>query len=196
MRAQLQQGGLAVPKLAHWGFVIALLPLAACNTNPSTPMAATVPMPQTLPTVSAQDQNFVQQAAASDMFEIRSSQLALQRSRSRAVRQFAERMIADHTRSSDQLRALAQAKGIVLPTDLDPEQQRMMMALDNTRRIFDSEYFRQQAFAHQATASAYQTEVSSGYDADLRGFAQQTLPIVQDHLATAQRMRAGPPGRR
>jgi putative membrane protein len=181
-----------VPKLARWGFAIALLPLAACNPNPSTPMASTVPMPQTLPTVSAQDQSFVQLAASSDMFEIRSSQLALQRSRSPAVRRFAERMIADHSKSSQQLGALAQAKGIVLPSELDPEQQRMMMALDNTRRIFDREYFRQQAFAHQATASAYQTEISSGYDADLRGFAQQTLPIVQDHLAMAQRMRGGP----
>ena len=183
-------------KLARWGFAIALLPLAACNPNASTPQASTVPMPQTLPTVSAQDQNFVQQAASSDMFEIRSSQLALQRSRSPAVRRFAQRMIADHTKSSQQLAAMAPAKGIVLPSDLDPEQQRMMAALDNTRRIFDSEYFRQQAFAHQAAVAAYQTEISSGYDADLRGFAQQTLPIIQDHLAMAERMRQGPPGRR
>ena len=183
-------------KLARWGFAIALLPLAACNPNPSTPMASTVPMPQTLPTVSAQDQNFVQQAASSDMFEIRSSQLALQRSRSSAVRRMAQQLIADHTRSSHQLAALAQAKGIVLPTELDPEQQRMMMALENTRRIFDSEYARQQTFAHQAAITAYQTEISSGYDAELRGFAQQTLPILQQHLAMAQALRQGPPGPR
>jgi putative membrane protein len=181
-----------VSKLARWGFAVALLPLAACNPNPSTPMASTVPLPQTLPTVSAQDQNFVQLAAGSDMFEIRSSRLALQRSRSPAVRQFAQRMIADHTKSSQQLAVLAQAKGIVVPSELDPEQQRMMMALDNTRRIFDSEYFRQQAFAHQATATAYQTEINAGYDAELRGFAQQNLPIVQDHLNMAEQMRQGP----
>jgi len=178
-------------KLARWSFAVVLLPLAACNPNPSTPMASTVPMPQTLPNVSAQDQNFVQLAASSDMFEIRSSQLALQRSRSAATRRFAEQMIDDHTKTTQQLAALAQAKGIVLPTEMDPEQQRMMMALENTRRIFDSEYFRQQAFAHQAVVAAYQTEISSGYDAELRGFAQQTLPIIQQHLAMAQRMRGG-----
>lgn len=178
-----------MPKLARWGFALVLLPLAACNPNPSTPMASTVPMPQTLPTVSAQDQSFVQQAASSDMFEIQSARLALQRSRNPAVRSFAQRMIADHTKSSQQLAALAQAKGIVMPTGLDPEQQRMMAAMENTRRIFDQEYFRQQAFAHQATATAYQTEINSGYDADLRNFAQMTLPIVQDHLAMAERMR-------
>ena len=176
-------------KLARWGFALALLPLAACNPNPSTPMAATVPMPQTLPTVSAQDQNFVNLAATSDMFEIQSSRLALQRSRNPATRRFAERMIADHTQSSQRLAALAQAKGIVMPTGLDPEQQRALAAIDNTRRIFDQEYFRQQGQAHAATAQAYQTEIANGYDADLRGFAQQTLPVVQDHLAMAEQMR-------
>ena len=176
-------------KLARWGFVAALLPLAACNPNPSTPMQSTVPMPQTLPTVSAQDQNFVNLAASSDMFEIQSSRLALQRSRNPATRRFAERMIADHTQSSQRLAALAQAKGIVLPTGLDPEGQRMMMALDNTRRIFDQEYFRQQAMAHATAVQVYQTEIANGYDADLRGFAQQTLPVIQEHLAMAQNFR-------
>ncbi|HYZ62927.1 MAG TPA: DUF4142 domain-containing protein [Acetobacteraceae bacterium] len=184
-----------MPKLARWGFALALLPLAACNPNPSTPMASTVPMPQTLPNVSAQDQNFVQQAATSDMFEIQSSRLALQRSRNPGVRAFAERMIADHTKSSQQLAAMAQAKGVVLPTALDPEQQRMIAAMENTRRSFDQEYIRQQVAGHQVAQTAYQTEINSGYDADLRGFAQATLPIVQDHLVTAERMRGGPRGR-
>jgi putative membrane protein len=178
-----------VRKLARWGFAAVLLPLAACNPNPSTPLASTVPMPQTLPQVSAQDQNFINLAASSDMFEIQSSRLALQRSRNPATRRFAERMIAYHTQSSQRLDALAQAKGVVLPSGLDPEQQRALVAIDNTRRLFDQEYFRQQAFAHTAAVQAYQTEISSGYDADLRGFAQQTLPIVQEHLQMAQNFR-------
>jgi putative membrane protein len=183
-----------VQKLARWGVALAFLPLAACNPNMSTPMQSTVPMPQTMPSVSAQDQSFVQQAASSDMFEIQSARLALQRSRNPRVREFAGRMIDDHTRSTQQLTALATAKGIPMPTGLDPEQERMMAAMENTRRIFDSEYVRQQAFAHRATAAAYQTEINSGYDSELRGFAQQTLPVVQDHLAMAERMREG--GRR
>lgn len=176
-------------KLVRWGFAATLLPLAACNPNPSTPMQSTVPLPQTLPTVSAQDQNFVNLAATSDMFEIQSSRLALQRSRNPATRRFAQRMIDDHTQSSQRLAALAQAKGIVLPTGLDPEQQRMMAAIDNTRRIFDQEYFRQQGMAHAGAVQVYQTEIANGYDADLRGFAQQTLPVIQEHLSMAQNRR-------
>lgn len=187
-------------KLARWGFALALLPLAACNPNPSTPMQSTVPMPQTLPAVSAQDQSFVNLAATSDMFEIQSSKLAMQRSRNHATRAFAQQMITDHTASSQRLAALAQAKGIVLPTGLDPEQQRALAAIDNTRRIFDQEYFRQQGMAHATAVQAYQTEIANGYDADIRGFAQQTLPMIQEHLARAEQMRdanmRGRPARR
>ncbi len=144
--------------------------------------------------MSAQDQNFVQLAATSDMFEIQSSQLALQRSRNPTTRRFAQRMIDDHTQSSQRLAQLAQANGIPLPTGLDPEQQRAYAAIENTRRIFDSEYFRQQAGAHTTAVSAYQTEIASGYNNDLKAFAQQTLPIIQEHLRLAEQDRQMPMG--
>jgi putative membrane protein len=175
-------------KLARWGLIGAvLLAASACSSNP--PSVSTVPLPQTLPGVSAQDQAFVNLAASSDLFEIQSSHLALQRSRNPATRRFAQRMIDDHTKSSQSLAALAPAKGLILPTGLDPEGQRRLAAIDNTRRIFDQEYFRQQGEAHQAAVQAFETEISSGYDADLRGFAQQTLPIIQDHLRMAESFR-------
>lgn len=181
--------------IARWGVALALLPLAACNSNPAMPLASTVPAPQTLPSVSAQDQNFVDQAATSDMFEIQSSELALKRSRNARTHSFAQRMIDDHTRSSQRLAQLAQANGIMLPTGLGPEQQRALAAIENTRRIFDSEYFRQQAIAHQAAIQTYESEASSGYNNDLKAFAQQTLPTLQQHLQIAEGGRKMPMGR-
>ena len=63
-------------------------------------MAATIPTPAaTLPSTTTQDQNFAMQAAGSDMFEIQSSQLALQKSRNPAIRRFAQQMVEAHTRS-------------------------------------------------------------------------------------------------
>lgn len=182
-------------KIARWGFALALLPLAACNSNPANPLASTVPLPQTLPSVSAQDQKFVEQAATSDMFEIQSSQLALQRSRNPRTRSYAQRMIDDHTMTSQRLAQLAQANGIMLPTGLGPEQDRALAAIQNTTRIFDSEYFRQQALAHQNAIQTYQTEASSGYNNDVKLFAQQTLPTLQQHLQMAEAGRQMPMGR-
>src|SRR3712207_474688 len=55
---------------------------------------------------------FVPMAASSDLFEIQSSQLALSRSQSQPIRQFAQMMVTDHTRMSQQLMAAAQAAGM------------------------------------------------------------------------------------
>lgn len=176
-------------KYAPLAVVLALLPLAACNTNPSDAMSATVPQPiPAATTASVQDQNFAQQAASSDQFEIQSSQLALQKSRSPRVRAFAQQMIDDHSATTAKLSALARDKGMNVQGTLDPQQQQMLATLGGTGRGFDRAYMRDQVVGHTAAVSAFQTEASSGSDPDIHGFAQQTLPTIQEHLQEANRL--------
>ncbi len=179
----------------RWGAALAFLPLAACNSNPAMPLASSVPSPQTVASVSAKDQQFIEQAMTSDMFEIKSSQLALQRSRNPRTRRFAQQMLDDHNASGQKLMALAQANGVTVPTAMGPEQDRAYAAIANTRRIFDSEYFRQQALAHQSAVVVYQNEIDGGYNNDVKAFAQETLPTIQQHLEMAQAARNMPMGR-
>jgi putative membrane protein len=180
---------------AHWGLALVLLPLAACNGNPAMPLASTVPMPQTLPSVSAIDQNFIEQTASFDDFELRSAQLALDRSRNPRTRRFAHRILDDQTATGHLLVHLAQTNGITLPTAMGPEQARAYAAIANTRRIFDSEFFRQQAFADQSAITTTQEEIGSGYNNDVKAFARQNLPILRQHLQIAQAGRHMPMGR-
>ena len=173
--------------------MLAGLPLAACNSNQIDPFAATVPRPAaSVPSVSSQDQSFTTQAAQSDQFELQSSQLALQKSHSRSVRAFAQQMLDDHSTTSQQLMAAAQQKGIVLPdaSALDPVLQQKLSVLQAANRTFDREYIADQVSNHRATAQVMQTELSSGQDADLKTLAANTLPLVQSHLAAAERLRA------
>lgn len=181
-------------RYARWAMALGLFPLAACNQNPSMPFAATVPSPQSAPTLSAQDQSFLQQAATSDMFEVQSSQMALQRSRNARTRAYAREMIDAHGQTTAKVGDLAQRNGVTLPTGLGPEQERAMAAIGNTRRIFDSEYFRQQALAHQTAIEVYQTEINNGYNTEIKQYAQQTLPELQSHLQGAQGGREMPMG--
>lgn len=171
--------------------VTVLLPLAGCGTTtPLNPMAATVPMPLTgVPGTTLQDQNFVSQAAHTDMFEIQSSQLALQQSHSRAVRAYAQQMIDDHQMTSQKLMALAASKTMTVPTTLDPTLDQQMSVLNTSARTFDRTYIADQVAGHQAAVSNMQAEIGTGTDPDLKMFAQQTLPMVQEHLRMAQRLR-------
>ena len=175
-------------KLAPWA-LLAFLPLAACNTNSTNPFAQTVPQPVP-PTVFAQDQSYAFQAAGSDMFEIQSSQLALQKSRSLAIRRFAQRMIDDHTMTSQKLQAIATQKGIALPTDLDPTLAQKMTDLNSATRGFDRLYVADQVSGHRDALQNNQVEVRDGQDPDLKMAAQDALPIIQNHLTLAQRLRA------
>ena len=74
---------------------------------------------------------FVATAAISDMFEIQSSQAALQKSTRDDVKQFAQHMIDDHTRVGEQMKSLLQSAGInaQIPTDLDKRRAQQVQRM-------------------------------------------------------------------
>ena len=63
--------------------------------------------------MSAQD--FVNEAASGGMFEVQSSQLALERGQGDEVKAFAQMMITDHTANNEELKAAAEAAGVTVP---------------------------------------------------------------------------------
>jgi predicted outer membrane protein len=66
------------------------------------------------------DRKFVLEAARGNMTEVELGKLASERASSDAVKQFGQRMATDHGKAYDELKDLAQQKGLALPADLDP----------------------------------------------------------------------------
>ena len=173
-------------RIARWGFVLALMPLAACAS--STPPAPP-PAPPGPPPLAAADASFIETAAQGGMAEIQMAQLAEQTSRSRAVKTFAEMMIKDHTAADDQLKQIAIGKGATVPTAVSDDQQKTLTMLQGEKgRKFDHDYIASQVQGHEAMLSAFQGEAASGTDPDLKGFASQTVPVIQQHLDAAQKL--------
>ena len=128
-------------------------------------------------------------AASSDMFEIQSSQLALQASQSPAVRSFANLMIAHHQATTQNLVAAAQGAGLTPPPPtLLPMHQQMLDQLRaaGTGTNFDAAYKQAQIKSHQEALTLMQNYASQGDLPPLRDFATRTSPIIQQHLAQAQ----------
>lgn len=140
--------------------------------------------------VTQQDANFMRIAAQSDMTEIMTSRLALQRSTNSNVRAFAQRMIQHHTMSSNQLKQLAQQKGVTLPQIPNALGEALMRRLAGLRGAqFDQAYMAGQVQAHTATEAEYQRYLQSqGGDPAVKAFASQGVQLVAQHRQTATNM--------
>lgn len=154
------------------------------NTGATAP-SAPAPAP---PAVNAAA-DFPQRMAMSDMFEIQSSQLAAERSQNQNVRQFAQEMVRAHTQTSQQMTQILQnvPNAPALPTTLDAQHQERLNTLRqaNAER-FDQLYIDQQVEAHDMAHTMLRDYAQSGQIAELRTFASQTAPTVQQHLERAR----------
>jgi putative membrane protein len=136
------------------------------------------------------DSLFVMTAAQGDLFEITSSQLALQQGESQEVKDFAQRMIDEHTATTEQLTPIASELGVTPPTELNAMQQFMVVHLQGLQGAdFDSAYMRHQVTSHSAAVDAFTTATMGAVQNQaLVDFANQNLPIIQEHLTMAQEM--------
>lgn len=141
-------------------------------------------MPMTSPA-----QTFANTAAASDMFEVESSKLALSKSSSAPVKKFADMMVKAHTESTEKLKAAANSvtPAIVPNAALSAEQQ---ATLDNLRSAsdsaFDTTYIAAQIDGHQKTLDALRAYSTSGDVPALKTLAGEMVPTVTAHLNMAK----------
>jgi putative membrane protein len=137
----------------------------------------------------AADSKFAMEAAMGSMAEIAAGRLAAEKGASEDVKQFGQRMIDDHTKANDELMQLASGKGMTLPTAPDPKHQSHMAKLTGlSGDRFDREYIKMMVSDHKKTLALFQREADRGADAELKGFASRTLPVIQEHLRMAQRI--------
>ena len=141
--------------------------------------------------VSPSTSDFVTEAAIGGMFEIQSSEIAKQKGSS-AEQSFAERMIEDHTKASNELKSLVQNGSVRadLPTALDGATQKKLDQLKGLSGAeFDKTYADDQVSAHKDAVSLFERYAKGGDNEALRQWASATLPTLRGHLEMAQDMR-------
>jgi putative membrane protein len=138
--------------------------------------------------ISPTTQDFVAQAAMSDMLEIESSKLAQERADDKS-KQFAAKMVKDHTETSTELKSLVQGGKVkaTLPAGMDKSHQDKLDKLKGLNGAdFDKQYDDMQVSAHKDAVSLFERYGKSGDNADLKAFASKTLPHLQEHLKMAE----------
>jgi putative membrane protein len=134
------------------------------------------------------DNEFMMTAAHSDQNEIQQSKMALAKGVTGMAKEMANKMIADHTKSTADLKKIAAKKGVTLPTDMDAEHKAMAPAMEKlSGKDFEAKYLSQMQADHQKTANTMMAHEKMTQDADLKAFIGKTLPVVQQHLGMAQK---------
>ncbi|WP_034348536.1 DUF4142 domain-containing protein [Noviherbaspirillum massiliense] len=142
--------------------------------------------------LSKADQSTMREMAQANLAEIEMGKIAMKQSKDDKVRDFAQKMIDDHTKAQDQLQQLAQSKGVTLPTEPDRKHQEMAKKLSSlSGEAFDRQYMSKDGVQdHKKTHSMLQRAATKAKDSDLKALVTQTQPVIDQHLQMAEEMTA------
>lgn len=140
--------------------------------------------------LSSTDKKFMMEAASGGMAEVEMARLALEKSSSDGVKQYAQQMIDDHTKANEELMMVASQKSVTLPAGADAKHMALMEKLRSMSGAdFDRMYIKEAGVNdHSKMEKLFMKESTGGKDTDARAFASKTLPTVQMHLKMARDM--------
>lgn len=128
-------------------------------------------------------QDFAAEAAAANLFEVQTSELALKRSQDGDVKELARIILADHQKAQRDLVASAKTDGIGLPRRLDAAHQARLKALKaQAGNKFDKAWLNAQADTHTEALALFTDYSANGAPGALKTFATATLPSLQAHM--------------
>jgi putative membrane protein len=137
--------------------------------------------------LAQEDMEFARKAAEGGLKEVRLGELAQQQAESEEVQQFGQRMVEDHGQANEQLKQIAEQKGIELPQELPDDAQQLHDELqEKSGAEFDQAYMDEMVSDHEEDVETFEDYVESAQDPDLRNFAEQTLPTLREHLELAR----------
>jgi putative membrane protein len=138
---------------------------------------------------SSADQAFVTKLARGGSAEIELGKLAVQKAEHKDVKSFGQRMIDDHGKAGEELKALAQRKSIAWADAPSTESKALHERLSRlSGAAFDHAYIDAMVSGHREVVAEVRTESQSGADPDVKAWATKTLPTIQAHLTHAQQV--------
>jgi putative membrane protein len=131
------------------------------------------------------DRTFTTQVVEAAFSRISLGKLASRRAFLADVREFAARMVTDNTIGNKELRALADEKGITIPTECSTCKDKLQELEQLTGKDFDKKYMEMMVADHKDLVSKFTNVLAQGKDADLKSWAVKELLVIRYHLSTA-----------
>ncbi len=144
--------------------------------------------------LSSKDSKFVMNAATGGEMEVALGKLAASKASSEDVKKFGQQMVDDHSKANDELKALAQSKGVDLTkaqekaTKMQAKQEEKLSKKDGA--AFDKAYVDMMVKDHEKDVKEFEEASKDSDDADLKAWASKTLPTLQKHLEMIKEIQA------
>ncbi|HWI14086.1 MAG TPA: DUF4142 domain-containing protein, partial [Burkholderiales bacterium] len=133
------------------------------------------------------DRHFIMEAAQGGMLEVQMGKLAQQNGQSDGVKQFGKRLEDDHSKANEELKGVAQKLGVDLPASLDKKHQGKVDKLSKVKaQDFDRQFAKDMVSDHEKDVKAFRKEADKGKNAEVKQFASQAVPTLEEHLKMAR----------
>ena len=131
----------------------------------------------------------MKQLAQANLNEIEGGKAAASKAQSPDVKKFAQKMVDDHTQMLNDLKTLAQQKGVALPESASIKDMAQMKLMERSSGAeFDKKYMDAMVKDHQKDSKEAQDLVSKAKDADFKAAVQKASTKINEHLQLAQRI--------
>src|SRR6185312_3453591 len=131
-------------------------------------------------TLSEKDKKFIKEAAQGNAMEVKLGQLAQTNGSSAEVKSLGQQMVADHSKSGEDLKLLAQKKNIIVPYGLSEKEQMAYDKLSKKQGVeFDKAYTKCMVKDHKKDICEFKREAKHGSDDEVKNWASNTISVLE-----------------
>ncbi len=168
-----------------------VLLLASCRNDRNAGIEAAKDINE-MRNISDTDSKFMVEATHDAQVEVELASYARNHAMTQKAKDFAAQIAREHSKVTEELKALADEKGISVPADLDamPDVKDITDDWDEERiGEFDKVFIRQMVKDHRRVVDKFDRASRNCEDADIRALAARTLPALRSHLEMAQQLK-------
>jgi putative membrane protein len=141
------------------------------------------------PKLSTPDRQFLKMAAVTDMTEAHLGEMAKSKAAMPGIKDFGQTLVKDHTQAYQQLAVVGSKLDQTIPNGINVRRDREVKQLTALKgKKFDSQFLRDEVQDHQRVIAAFKREAQHGQDQNLRAYASQELPTIEEHLREAEKL--------
>lgn len=138
---------------------------------------------QAAPASAMQDKAFVRDALQGGMADVQLGQLAVEKGSSDDVKQFGQKMVADHSKLGDQMKVVAAQLGVNSPDGPSKKDKALYAKLQGlSGKDFDNAYITAMVKDQKKNAQSFTAEAHQSQNPAVQQTAQQGAQVIDQNL--------------